>query len=416
MKLSTLFTKTRKDNPTGEESTNAKLLLRAWFVYKEMAGVYTFLPLWLRVLTKIENIIRKHMDTVGTEMLMTALAPRENWEATGRIDSVDVLMKTMWANDISRSKSTNEYILNCTHEDMVTPIVKSYINSYKDLPVTVYQIQNKFRNEARAKSGIMRGREFRMKDLYSFHPDQDSFAAYYEQVKQVYVKIFEELWIGDDTYVTMASGGDFTQRYSHEFQTLCEVGEDSIYIDRVTKQAINEEVWNDETRALFAPDTQFELATASEVGNIFPLESKFSNAIDFQYIDQNNTKQAIVMGSYGIWPSRTMGVIVEKFHDDKGIIWPENIAPFTHVIIPIGETATVKWFELYSKLLEQWVDVAIDDRNEWPGSKFKDADLIGYPYQIVISDKTLEHWPNMVEFIARATGEKKIVSVVEELF
>ena len=416
MKLSTLFTKTRKDNPTGEESTNAKLLLRAWFVYKEMAGVYTFLPLWLKVLTKIENIIRKHMDSVGTEMLMTALAPRENWEVTGRIDSVDVLMKTMWANDISRNKSTNEYILNCTHEDMVTPIVKSYINSYKDLPVTVYQIQNKFRNEARAKSGIMRGREFRMKDLYSFHPDQDSFAQYYEQVKQVYVRIFEELWIGDDTYVTMASGGDFTSRYSHEFQTLCEVGEDNIYIDRVTKQAINEEVWNDETRALFAPDTQFELATASEVGNIFPLESKFSNAIDFQYIDQNNTKQPIVMGSYGIWPSRTMGVIVEKFHDDKGIVWPENIAPFTHVIIPIGEAAIVKWFELYTQLLEHWVDVAIDDRNEWPWSKFKDADLIGYPYQIVISDKTLEYWPSMVEFITRATGEKKIVSALDELF
>lgn len=415
MKLSTLFTKTRRDDPSWEESTNAKLLLRAGFVYKEMAGVYTFLPLWLRVLTKIENIIRKHMDTVGTEMLMTALAPKENWEATWRIDSVDVLMKTSWANDISRNKSTNEYILNCTHEDMVTPIVKSYINSYKDLPVTVYQIQNKFRNEARAKSGIMRWREFRMKDLYSFHPDQESFAAYYEQVKQVYVKIFEELWIGNDTYVTMASGGDFTSRYSHEFQTLCSVGEDNIYIDKVTKQAINEEVRNDETRALFAPNTQFERVTASEVGNIFPLESKFSNAIDFHYVDQNNTKQPIIMGSYGIWPSRTMGVIVEKFHDDKGIIWPENIAPFTHVIIPIGEAGVVKWQELYKQMTQQWVDVAIDDRNEWPWSKFKDADLIGYPYQIVISDKTLEHWPEMIELVTRATGEKKIISMSELL-
>lgn len=410
MKLSQLFTKVRKEDPSHEESTNAKLLIKWGFVYKEMAWVYTFLPLGLRVLNKIENIIRKHMDTVWTEMLMTALAPKENREATGRIDTVDVLMKTSGANEISKNKSNNEYILNCTHEDMITPIVKSYVNSYKDLPVTVYQIQNKFRNEARAKSGIMRGREFRMKDLYSFHPDQDSFAAYYEQVKQVYVNIFEELWIGEDTYITLASGGDFTPRYSHEFQTVVEVWEDIIYIDKTTKQAINEEVWNDDTRALFTSNTKFEKVAASEVGNIFPLESRFSNALDFTYVDANNTKQSIVMGSYGIGPSRTMWVIVEKFNDEKGIVWPENIAPFIYVIIPIGETAMSKWLELYSTMRSQGIDVAIDDRTDWPWSKFKDADLIGYPYQIVISDKTLELGEDMVELIIRKTWKKEMIS------
>ncbi len=408
MRLSRLFTKTRKEAPAGEVSVNAQLLQRAGFVYKEMAGVYTFLPLGLRVLTKIENIVRKHIDRVGSEMLMTALAPTQNREATGRLETIDVLMKTQGANDISREKSTNEYVLNCTHEDMVTPIVKSYVNSYKDLPVTVYQIQNKFRNEARAKSGLMRGREFRMKDLYSFHPSQESFADYYEQVKQVYVDIFDELGIGESTYVTLASGGDFTKRYSHEFQTLCAAGEDIVYIDKNSKHAINQEVRNDETRALF-PDAEREETKASEVGNIFPLESKFSNALDFQYIDKDNSKKDIIMGSYGIGPSRVMGVIVEKMHDEKGILRPEHIAPFQYCIIAIGEKWSVRAAEVYEDLKKHWVDVCLDDRDAGPWFKFKDADLIGYPRQIVIGDMTLKKW-DMCELVERKTGMKKNIA------
>lgn len=411
MRLSTLFMHTQKNDPTGEESANAKLLTRGGFIYKEMAGVYTFLPLWLRVLTKIENIIRKHMDRVWSELLMTALAPKENREKTGRLETIDVLMKTHGANDISRQKSTNQYILNCTHEDMITPIVKSTVNSYKDLPVTVYQIQNKFRNEARAKSGIMRGREFRMKDLYSFHATDEAFAAYYEQVKQVYVDIFEELWIWADTYVTLASGGDFTQRYSHEFQALCDVGEDVIYIDKNSKMAINQEVRNDETRALF-PDAEREEVTASEVWNIFPLEQKFSKLCDFTFTDAENKKQHPVMGSYGIWPSRTMGVIVEKYHDEKWIIRPENIAPYTHCIIAIGDDGLERATQVYQHMRDAGKDVCLDDRNLWPWAKFKDADLIGYPYQIVIGTKTLEQW-DMYEYIIRATGEKKMMQIEE---
>jgi len=413
MRLSTNFVKSQKENPAGEVSVNAQLLMRAGFVYKEMAGVYTFLPMWLRVLRKIENIIRKHMDRVGVEVLMTALAPKENWENTWRLDTIDVLMKTQWANEISRNKSTNEYILNCTHEDMITPIVKSYVNSYKDLPVTTYQIQNKFRNEARAKSGIMRGREFRMKDLYSFHGSQEEFAAYYEQVKHVYVEIFEELGIGESTYVTLASGGDFTKRFSHEFQTLCDAWEDIIYIDKNSNNAINEEVWNDETRALF-PDADWEEVKASEVWNIFPLESKFSNALDFTYIDKDNTKKDIVMWSYGIWSSRVMWVIVEKMHDEKGMLWPENIAPFTHCIIAIGEKWSARAQEVYDKMINNGVDVCLDDRSAGPWFKFKDADLMWYPRQIVIGDKTLAAW-DMCELIERKTGEKKMMKI-EELF
>lgn len=259
-----------------------------------MAGVYTFLPMGLRVLNKIENIIRKHINKVGNEVLMTALSPEQNWITTGRLETIDVLMKTSGANEISRNKSTNEYVLNCTHEDMITPIVKSYVNSYKDLPVHAYQIQNKFRNEARAKSGILRGREFRMKDLYSFHATEEDFEQYYEKVKAVYVEIFEELGIGEDTYVTLASGGDFTKRYSHEFQTVCAVGEDIIYADKASKMAINQEVWNDETKALF-PDANWEEVTASEIGNIFPLETKFTEATDFTFMDAENNKKHPIM-------------------------------------------------------------------------------------------------------------------------
>lgn len=409
MKLSQLFVKTQKQDPSGEESINAKLLIRWGFMYKEMAWVYTFLPLGLRVLNKIENIIRKHINTVWSEMLMTALSPEQNWITTGRLETIDVLMKTSGANEISRNKSTNEYVLNCTHEDMITPIVKSYVNSYKDLPVHAYQIQNKFRNEARAKSGILRGREFRMKDLYSFHATETDFEQYYEQVKSVYVDIFEELWIGDDTYVTLASGGDFTKRYSHEFQTVCEVGEDIIYTDKKSKMAINQEVWNEETKALF-PDAEREETTASEVWNIFPLETKFTQATDFTFVDADDTKKHPFMWSYGIWPSRVMWVIVEKFNDEKGVVRPTNVAPFEYIIVAIWDRWLEEWTKLYEKLVTQWVDVCIDDRDLGPGAKFADAELLWFPTQIVIWNKTLEQ-DMSCEVVDRNSGEKKLVKI-----
>ena len=292
---------------------------------------------------------------------------------------------------------------------MITPIVKSYVKSYKDLPVKAYQIQSKFRNEARAKSGILRWREFRMKDLYSFHATEEDFLEYYEQVKQVYVDIFEELWLWESTHVTLAGWWDFTDKYTHEFQTICDAGEDKIYVDQVSGIAINEEVRNDETKAMF-PDADRKEEKAAEVWNIFPLETKFTKATDFTFVDADDNKQYPIMWSYGIGPSRVMWVIVEKFYDDKGIVRPTNVAPFEYIIIAIGD----KWLEesqkLYTQLLAHWVDVCLDDRDIWPGAKFKDAELIWYPTQIVVGNKTLEQDMNC-EVVDRLTGEKKLVKI-----
>ena len=242
MRQSQLFIKTRKEAPTDEVSKNAILLTRAGFIHKEMAGVYTFLPLGLRVLKKIEDIIRRHMDTIGNEIVMSSLAPRDLWEKTGRLDVVDVLMKTSPANKASEEKSTNSYILNPTHEELITPIASEYARSYKDLPCAFYQIQTKFRNEARAKSGLLRGREFRMKDLYSFHRSEEDLNLYYEKAKEVYMNIYKDIGLGDDTFITLAGGGDFTKQFSHEFQTVVEAGEDIVYLDRKNKIAYNKEV------------------------------------------------------------------------------------------------------------------------------------------------------------------------------
>lgn len=403
MHLSKLFVKTLKENPKWEDSVNAKFLLRWWFVHKTMAWVYTFLPLWLRVLNKIESIVRKHMNTIATEIYMPCLSPKENWEKTWRLETVDVLMKTSGANESSKNKCTNEYILNPTHEDIVTPLVKEYVKSYKDLPVSVYQIQSKFRNEARAKNWLLRGREFRMKDLYSFHATEENFSEFYEKSKTVYKDIFNELWLGSYTYITQASGWDFTEKFSHEFQVVCDAGEDTIYIDEERNIAYNEEInrpdWNN-----------YQKKRWCEVGNIFPLETRFPDSFDFTYKDQNNEARKIIMWSYGIWPSRVMWVLVEKFHDEKGILWPEQVAPFEYVIIAIWENWLEKANKLYKGLIKKWFDVCLDDRDISPKSKFDDADLIWYPYQIIVRDKASENW-NQCEFKFRNNTEIKNVSL-----
>jgi len=388
MKQTQLFTKTRKEAPADEVSVNAILLNRAGFIHKEMAGVYTFLPLGLRVLNKIENVVRKHMDKVGVEVLMTSLAPKEIWENTNRLDKVDVLMKTSGANEASKQKSSNEYILNSTHEEMITPIAKDYLRSYRDLPAAYYQIQTKFRNEARAKSGLLRGREFRMKDLYSFHASEEDLKRYYEEMKSVYLDIYRDLGLEDDTFVTLASGGDFTKDFSHEFQTLTEAGEDIIYLDRKNKIAYNKEVVNEETaQKLGVNFEEMEQVKACEVGNIFPLNTKFSKALDYKYTKEDGTEGEVYMGSYGIGPSRVMGVIVEKFADEKGIVWPDEIAPFKVHILSFNQNE--KAAELYNKIKDLGIEVLLDDRDERPGSKLADADLIGIPYRVVISEKSL---------------------------
>ena len=417
MRQSKLFTKTRKEAPSDEVSTNAILLTRAGFIHKEMAGVYTMMPLGLRVLTKIENIIRRHMDTIGNEIMMTALSPKEKWEQTGRINTVDVLMKTMPANKVSEEKSTNSYILGSTHEEMITPIAEEFIRSYKDFPAAFYQIQTKFRNEARAKSGLLRGREFRMKDLYSFHANEDDLKKYYEEAKKVYMNVFNDLGIGVDTFITLASGGDFTKDFSHEFQTLCEAGEDHIYLDRKNNIAYNKEVVNDETASKLGVDfNSMEQVKACEVGNIFPLNTKFSKAFEYTYSDSEGGKQDVYMGCYGIGPTRLMGVIVEKFADEKGLVWPASVAPFSLHLLSLGKEGTEAQKvaeDLYAKLTTQGVEVLFDDRDEGAGSKFADSDLLGIPMRVVVSEKSLQ--AGGVEIKERKAEKSEIVSI-EELF
>lgn len=413
MRQSKLYTKTRKEAPKDEVSKNAILLTRAGYIHKEMAGVYTFLPLGLRVLKKIEDIVRFHMDKVGNELLMPSLSPEERWSNTGRLDTIDVLMKTIPANQASKEKSSNSYVLNPTHEDVITPIVKDIARSYRDLPVMVYQIQSKFRNEARAKSGILRCREFRMKDLYSFHKDQDDLMSFYEQMKKVYANVFNDIGIGEDTFLTVASGGDFTPNFSHEFQTLTEAGEDLIYVDRKNKIAYNKEVVTEENAKKLGVDFNLmEQIKACEVGNIFPLDTRFSEALDYMYTDEKGEQKIIYMGSYGIGPTRLMGVVVEKLADEKGLIWPESIAPFSVHLLSLSkdkESATYKQAEeLYQKLTAAHVEVLFDDRDDSAGAKFADSDLIGIPMRIVVSDKSI--LAGGVEIKERKSDQSEIIS------
>jgi len=564
MKYTKLAIKTNKD-AKDFDSINATLLIKAGFINQTMAGVYTFLPLGLRVLNKIEQIVRQEMDKVGVEVLMPALAPKGLWETTGRLDTVDVLMKTIGANNASQNKSSAEYVLNSTHEEVITPIAQEFNRSYKDFPFAYYQIQSKFRNEARPKSGIMRGREFRMKDLYSFHVSEEDLKEYYEIVKQAYVTIFERLGLGDDTVISLASGGDFTKDYSHEFQTKLAAGEDTIFYDkkldigynkevapskapRVTQEAalkemkevktegvtgvaalvkfmnvpveqttktmiyetddgrivaaalrgdyaINEEkltkvvgcgslqlaaaatvtkitgaeigyagllglpknveVYMDESmegrtnfemganktnyhnsnvnfgRDLPKPDQFYDFKTAkegdlnpetgqvydvfaaAEVGNIFPLNTKFTKAFNYTYTDENGKAQPVYMGCYGIGTSRIMGVLVEKYHDQNGIVWPTQVAPFQAYLIslPGGENAAQK---LYDQLQAKGVEVLWDDRDTSAGAKFADADLLGIPVRLVVSKKT----DGKVEWKDRRSTQTHLISneeVIEKL-
>lgn len=406
MRQSHLFTKTRREAPKDEVAKNAQLLTRAGYIHKEMAGVYSFLPLGLRVLRNIEQIVREEMDKVGREILMSSLSPIELWKQTGRIDTVDVLMRTMGANELSLAKSDASYVLNYSHEELITPIAQESNQSYKDLPVAFYQIQTKFRNEARAKSGLLRGREFRMKDLYSFHRDEKDLLDYYEKIKSSYNAIFARLGIGEDTFITLASGGDFTTGFSHEFQTVCDAGEDLIYLDRKNNIAYNKEVVTPENATKLGVDFEkFEQVKACEVGNIFPLNTKFSKAFNYTYTDEAGAQQMVYMGCYGLGPSRVMGIIVEKLSDEKGIVWPESIAPYqVHLVAITGGNEDVKKEanHLYEVLKENGIEVLYDDREVRAGEKFADSDLIGIPTRFVISEKTLSQ--GGVEVVNRKDG------------
>ena len=385
MKQSQLFGKTTYEVPKDETSINARLLIRGGFVDKLMAGVYTYLPLGKRVLTKIENIIREEMDAIGgQEILMPALQNKKDWQTTGRWD-IDVMMKVKTFFD-------KEYGLGWTHEEVVTPLAKKYIRSYKDFPFSVYQIQTKFRSEKRAKSGVLRGREFSMKDLYSFHVGEEDLNKFYDLAKEAYFKIFDRVGIKNKTYLTFASGGDFS-KYSHEFQTLSSAGEDTIYICDKCKVAVNKEIIDEvKNRCPECGNENLEEDKAIETGNIFKLKTKFTEAFNFKFLDKKGEENLVLMGCYGIGPSRLMGTIVELLNDENGIIWPESIAPYQVHLVSLGNDDNViaEAEKIYDSLQKEKIEVLYDDRNESAGVKFKDSDLIGIPLRIVVSKKTIE--------------------------
>lgn len=406
MRQSQLFTKTQKENPADEISKNAQLLLRGGFIYKEMAGVYAFLPLGLRVLNKIMQVIREEMNAIGgQEISLTALQEKDLWQKTDRWndEKVDAWFKTKLKND-------TELGLGFTHEEPLTRLMKTYVSSYRDLPFSTYQFQTKFRNETRAKSGIMRTREFIMKDLYSFSKNKDEHDQFYEKAKEAYVKIFNRFGIGDQTYLTFASGGVFSP-FSHEFQTICDSGEDIIYVDEKKKIAVNKEVYTDEVLAKLGLEKENLVEKkAVETGNIFTLGTRFSDALDLGYLDEQGQKQPVYMGSYGIGPARSMGTIVELLADEKGIIWPEAVAPFQVHLLMLGETVTEAAQEVYNKLLARNIEVLFDDRiGVTAGEKFADSDLIGIPHRVVVSEKSLAK--GGVEYKKRASDDATILSV-----
>ena len=402
MKMSKSFIKTLREAPKEETATNGALLTRAGYVHKEMAGIYDYLPLGLRVLENIKNIVRDELNSLGCEeILMSTLQNPEPWEKTNRFSDqeVDIWFKT----ELSSGGALG---LAPTHEEPITVMLKDYVSSYKDLPLAVYQFQTKFRNEKRAKSGILRGREFLMKDLYSFHTSEADLNKFYDQIMIAYQNIFNKVGIGDITYPTFASGGIFS-KFSHEFQTLLPVGEDTIYMNKDKTIVLNKEVFLPEILGEFKQNADdFTETTAAEVGNIFKLQTKFSAPLNLKYTDDANVEQPIYMGCYGIGISRLMGVVAEVFADDKGLVWPESIAPYKYYLIGIGDAGNKKAEELHQKYPDLFI---YDDRDLRPGEKFADSELLGIPYRVVISDKTLAD--DSVEITERRTGKSKLTAL-----
>ena len=408
MRLSKNFTRTIKQAPADEVARNAQLLIRAGYVHKTMAGVYSYLPLGLKVVENIKQIVREEMNKIDSqELVMSTLQRKELWQETGRWSDelVDVWFK-------SHLQDGTEVGFGWTHEEPIVDLLRNYLKSYKDLPISVYQFQNKLRNELRAKSGIMRGREFVMKDMYSVHASKEDLEKYYNAAIEAYKRCYDRFGIGDETYVTFASGGAFT-KFSHEFQTICDAGEDYIYLHRGKNIAVNEEVLDDAVKELGINRSELERVKTAEVGNIFNFGTQKSEEMRLVFTDAEGVEQYAYMGSYGIGITRVMGVIVEKFADDKGLVWPENIAPAKVYLVQIGSQSRATADELYQKLQSVGIETIYDDRDERPGVKFADAELLGIPYRVTVSDRLLDDgkW----EVSTRQTGEQRLLTADELL-
>lgn len=408
MRLSKNFTRTIKQAPADEVARNAQLLIRAGYVHKTMAGVYSYLPLGLKVVENIKQIVREEMNKIDSqELVMSTLQSKDLWQETGRWSDelVDVWFK-------SHLQDGTEVGFGWTHEEPIVDLLRNYLKSYKDLPISVYQFQNKLRNELRAKSGIMRGREFVMKDMYSVHASKEDLDNYYNAAIEAYKRCYDRFGIGDETYVTFASGGAFT-KFSHEFQTICDAGEDYIYLHRGKNIAVNEEVLDEAVKELGIDRSELERVKTAEVGNIFNFGTQKSEEMRLVFTDAEGVEQYAYMGSYGIGITRVMGVIVEKFADDKGLVWPENIAPAKVYLVQIGSQSRTTADELYQKLQSAGIETIYDDRDERPGVKFADAELLGIPYRVTVSDRLLDDgkW----EVSTRQTGEQRLLTADELL-
>ena len=408
MRLSHTFTRTRKQAPADEVAHNAQLLIRAGYVHKTMAGVYSYTPLGLAVLENIKQIVREEMNRISSqELLMSTLQRQELWQETGRWSDelVDVWFK-------SHLQDGTEVGFGWTHEEPIIELLRTYLKSYKDLPISVYQFQNKLRNELRAKSGIMRGREFIMKDMYSIHASKEDLEAYYQAVIEAYKRCYHRFGLGDDTYVTFASGGAFT-KFSHEFQTICAAGEDYIYLHRGRDLAINEEVVDEAVRELGIDKSELERVKTAEVGNIFNFGTQKSEEMGLVFTGEDGRQHHAYMGSYGIGITRVMGVIVEKFADDKGLVWPEEVAPARVHLVQIGKESVAAADELYDTLQQAGISVLYDDRAARPGEKFADAELLGMPTRITVSDRLLASGSYEVQ--DRATGTVRTLTLPQLL-
>lgn len=403
MRLSKLFVRTTKNVSAEEVSKNAQLLIRAGYVYKVMAGVYAYTPLGLKVLEKIKQIVREEMNSVdGQELIMTNLQAKETWQKTGRWSDevVDIWFKT-------KLQDETELGLAWSHEEPIMEMMQQYVKSYKDLPAAVYQFQTKLRNELRAKSGIMRGREFIMKDMYSLHDTEADMDDYYQKVIEAYKRVYDRLGIGESTFVTFASGGAFT-KFSHEFQTLCEAGEDIMYVNQNQTIAVNEEVLDAATQEIGVDKNQLEPHKSAEVGNIFKFGTEKSEQMGIYFTDNEGNQRPIYLASYGIGITRVMGVIVEKFADEKGIVWPQSVAPFDAHLVSIGNRGSEVAEQLYSDLKNDGIDVLYDDRAERPGEKFADAELMGMPCRVTVSDRLVEN--DQYEYTDRTSGETSLLT------
>ncbi len=407
MRLTKLFTKTGRSTNDEIRAVSHALLIKAGFIHQEMAGVYTLLPLGVRVLNKINNLVRREMDIIGgQEVLMPILQPKDNWLKTGRWKNFDVLFK------LKSNHSKTEYALGPTHEEIAIPLVKSFLSSYKSLPFAIYQIQTKFRDEKRAKSGIIRGREFGMKDMYSFHENQEDLHLFYNEVKDSYLKIFKEC--GIEAKVTKASGGDFSDKHSHEFMAISEAGEDLILACKRCSYAENSEISNLK-EGDSCPECKNEISAykSIEIGNIFDLSDKFSKDFNLEYIDKDGHKKMPVSGCYGLGTTRLIGSIVENSHDEAGIIWPKSIAPFEIHLISL-DGAEKESEKIYQELISREVEVLYDDRQDkGAGEKFNDADLIGIPLRVVVSKKTIDK--DSLEVKERSSKKEKIVPIKDFL-